>query len=383
MRSMLWLPRWSYSVLTLILALASPPKQAFAQVEPQNPVATLLGTLVDSAGQGIAGVEVFLTRTDFAGFTNTDGRFLIPDIPIGRYLAALVFTHGASRRLYPELFPVHVGSAQTNVTIHLAKLSAERGLLDLDTDRDATLTTLSALGVELDERLAGLVEYVTPRSSRILGQVRDAASGRAIASAEVMLEGTTHRTLSDGRGRFVLADVSPGAYNLSVGTIGYAARREEIVLSGAESLDVLIDLSTEPIQLEPIVVEARSQWLSRVGFYERRDDPGNFGRIITRHEIENRGYTSVADLFYRIPGARVDYAEVGRRAIKFRRVVGTQTGDGCTPPMYLDGMRVADAWDIVPPEWIEAVEVYVGGASTPMQYRDPCGVVLIWTRRGS
>ena len=57
------------------------------------------------------------------------------------------------------------------------------------------------------------------------------------------------------------------------------------------------------------------------------------------------------------------------------------TGGNCELLVYLDGMLMQE-WDMddIRVEWVEAMEVY-NGLNTPAQYaRDPCGVVLIWTR---
>ena len=60
------------------------------------------------------------------------------------------------------------------------------------------------------------------------------------------------------------------------------------------------------------------------------------------------------------------------------------TNDGpCVLDLYLDGARTADAdLNQVPPEWLEGIEIYAG-PDTPTEYSgpNPCGVVLLWTRR--
>jgi len=61
------------------------------------------------------------------------------------------------------------------------------------------------------------------------------------------------------------------------------------------------------------------------------------------------------------------------------------TRGACPFQIRGDGQPTFDRGpDWIPPEWIEAVEVY-HGFDTPIEYTSifgDCGVVLIWTRRG-
>jgi len=58
-----------------------------------------------------------------------------------------------------------------------------------------------------------------------------------------------------------------------------------------------------------------------------------------------------------------------------RGVAGSRATTDETP------LNKVDDYDAVPVTAIEAMEIYVG-ANTPLQYRSPCGVILVWTRRG-
>jgi hypothetical protein len=102
-----------------------------------------------------------------------------------------------------------------------------------------------------------------------------------------------------------------------------------------------------------------------------------------------------------VSGVRVFVAGIGRVTVRFNRQAadGFPVADprrglpGCEPDVYLDGIRMRDripsspaenqldTVDLVPPAAIEGVEVYIG-AVAPIQYDHPCGVILIWTRRG-
>lgn len=364
------------------------PAPARAQVSAASAdTGSLAGVVIDSLGNGIAELEVVLTRTAYSGGTNAEGAFLIPRIPAGRYVAALVRSRDGRRFVYPEVFPIEVPGGETSgIVLTISPEVLERQAEESEVGEDVVAGLLGELGVEVDATVQRMVrEGLAPGDPvRVVGSVRDAQSGRAIADAEVRLEGSDQVRVTDRAGRFSFPAVVPGSYVLATSMLGYGTRREPLNVWSGTDLDVQVRMAQEAIELEPIVVQARSPWLERAGFYDRLHDPGNLGRIITRDKIENRVLSSVVDLFHDIPGARVDYTGVGSRVVRFRRIPGMRaSGNGCLPDLYLDGMAIRDGWDFIAPDWIEAVEVYVGGARAPIQYaRNPCGAVLVWTRRG-
>jgi hypothetical protein len=73
------------------------------------------------------------------------------------------------------------------------------------------------------------------------------------------------------------------------------------------------------------------------------------------------------------------YGGAGSRLIRVNR------NGGCSPNIYIDGNLVDNRdLDTSRPEVVEGIEVYIG-ALIPIQYKTmtDCGVILIWTRRGS
>ncbi len=161
-------------------------------------------------------------------------------------------------------------------------------------------------------------------------------------------------------------------------------------------MDVEILLATEPIELPPISVEARSRWLAIQGFYDRREDALS-GHVITRADIERRNPTQLDDLLNNVPGVRIHRMGLGNTSIRFNRSHTMRPGSdplgGCEPQIWLDGQRYMDKVDLqrgdishverlnfITPAAIEAIEIYVG--NPPIRFNHVCGAVLIWTRRG-
>jgi hypothetical protein len=227
-------------------------------------------------------------------------------------------------------------------------------------------------------------------AQRIAGTVIDAASGRPIPAAEVVLldagRSPLARQQSDSTGHFAFGLLQAAPYILRAQRLGYApVLTSRVTLADGESVIVELRMGVDAIAVEPLVITARNT--VRAGrlreYYERLEMRGRMGsgHFITREEIETRPGAGTADLLRVVPGVSV----VGRgRAVVMSRMAG-----GCDPAVFVDGTMMnrtgpAVVADYVTPEMIEGIEVYRGAAETPARYRDRggCGTVLIWTRAG-
>lgn len=210
----------------------------------------------------------------------------------------------------------------------------------------------------------------------VWGRVVDAAGGRALGQVEVILQGTGAPALTNDRGHFRIHRVPPGVYVLRARRLGYQMRVDTLEVPDGVSLEVVVELSVEPIELEGLEVVTRSLLLETRGFYERQSQ-GFRGVFLDRPRIEDRDPLYVADLFRNIPGVEV---VDGARLIMSQSVNLMGGGRGCEPALWLDGVRSGMRnYDYIRPDHLEGVEVYTGGGA-PGKYNDLCGTVVIWTR---
>jgi hypothetical protein len=138
-------------------------------------------------------------------------------------------------------------------------------------------------------------------------------------------------------------------------------------------------MAVDPIELAPITVEVRSQFLESRGVY-RRIEGGRSGQIVTRADIEARDSYRLSDSLRGVPGLRIE--RQNKRTILLGR-------GRCQLRVYVDGVRARPGIDgfvdidLYPPEWVEAAEVYPGLSSVPIEFYETgedCGVVLLWSR---
>ena len=89
----------------------------------------------------------------------------------------------------------------------------------------------------------------------VKGSVTDAATGDRVVGASVSIVGTTHGTISDQQGVFLLTDVPSGQHVLQVSYVGYSTVRidDVIVKDGAETtLDITLEEAGE--MMDEVVV---------------------------------------------------------------------------------------------------------------------------------
>jgi hypothetical protein len=276
---------------------------------------------------------------------------------------------------------------------------------------------LSILVVSLAASASPLRAQV--QSTRLFGLVVDHSNGKPVEGAAIRLEGTDIRVTSDERGRFEIASLGQGLHRLHIERLGYETRVIELTPERGGDLEAEIRMSTKPVELPAVSVVARSAWLAQAGYYDRRDTGGHSGVFIDRAELERRQAESLTDVLEDLTSVNVIYMGPGKRTVRFNRYTSMSSSSrtrsaidrsanpldqrGCEPDLYIDGHRYRNAsapirtdigatvwgealnkvddFNAVPIVAVEALEIFVG-SRTPSQYNSPCGVILVWTRRG-
>ncbi len=229
-----------------------------------------------------------------------------------------------------------------------------------------------------------------PAVSLILGVVAD-STGRGVPDVQVLLVGVLNPVVTDSLGRFRLGPLKASSYVIQFRRLGFEGVTHVAQLLAADTLRLAIELQPVANQLATVNVtgESVSERLSRVGFVRRRADGAvPASRFTTRAEFDKRPPLTMTELLRRMgnfpsrcpsPTVFVDGALLGssvplpppstpRRKDQF-------LSDGPPPPPAIDA---------IPPVTVEAVEVYLGPAEFPLEYK-PAGrgfscLVLVWTR---
>ena len=213
--------------------------------------------------------------------------------------------------------------------------------------------------------------------------VRDSV-GRSIAGAELTVEGTSVRGVTDERGELRFTAVRGGPATLRIRRLGFQPQTLSVVVDQRVPAASIVTLAAIPQRLAPIVVKGGNNYTGRMaGFYQRRDL--GIGHFVSREKLERDNPSQLTDVFRRLPGVHITSNRFIRNAVRFRA-----NGANCWPLVWLDGAPLPTAefdLDFLSPQSIEGIEVYSGISQIPPQFMGSrglgsCGVIVVWSREG-
>jgi hypothetical protein len=221
----------------------------------------------------------------------------------------------------------------------------------------------------------------TARPGVIDGIVTD-SSLVPLSDATVSLLGSTIRVVTGANGRFRVRDMKPATYILIVRRIGYEAASLSVQLTAGDTARPSFTLARATTRLDTVTVKGQ-QLTPAMQEFEARRKFGE-GQFMTQAEIEKRNVVGLSDLLSTFKGIVVN------GAIYPKRSTGAHGGPQCQLQVYIDGvmMPAMKADEYALPKEIAGIEVYVGPATIPVQYKSSsrggfCGVILLWTRVGT
>ena len=249
--------------------------------------------------------------------------------------------------------------------------------------------------------LSAMPALAAERAANLLGYVRDASTGRAVAGASVTLETTSTQSVTNELGFFTFTDVSLGVHHLVVEALGFEERRLQVRLAEDTSYETEILLGPQPVELEGLSVDV----IPRRTFNELRDLDirlsRGFGQFVLREELDQRG-GNLINAIQGMAGVRVQGGggTISNRTVILRRAkhitspsAGVFAVEACYPAIFVDGRRFSrraslgdqptDLTEFLSSD-MDAVEVY-SGTSVPAIFGGgdaACGAILIWMRRG-
>jgi hypothetical protein len=321
-----------------------------------------------ATGEPLGGTLIIFGEQGTSTVSDSQGFFAIPELPRG--------TH----RLEADRVGFEITDGQVQLPF------------------DGELIILMTPGDVEDLSVPGRIEGVVTQDQ-----------GGALQNVDVTVAGQPGaRGLTNAQGRFTISGVEPGSHQVRFAHLGYVERTATLVVHPARVTQVDASLSTDVIELQPIQVVVRSDYLERNGFYRRERSRTGGGRFFDSQDIEEIGATELSDVLRRVPGLRISrsgFSTVAqsRRSISwgldtnfdpngqgiFRQGVTRRSAGTGRPPcvlaVYLDGVPTFDSdLDWIPVSQIQAVEVYSGGIGAPIMFTvggATCGAVAVWTRR--
>jgi hypothetical protein len=224
----------------------------------------------------------------------------------------------------------------------------------------------------------------------VFGVVRN-AQGVPIQGAEVWIDGTDHRVVSNDSGEYRIDGVPSGKSKVMVRRIGFHPDSKRLTLAPGDTKQVKFVLDGMLEELDAVLVTAREGSNGRMQEFWARRMVG-LGVFITRSEIERLRPGQTADLFRSVLGIRIISRPEGTRLVSGRSGISASprgnsaASNACAMQYYVDGIFMTPGTfsvDEIVPVQLEAIEVFRGPSEIPARFRQGdtgCGLVVIWTR---
>jgi TonB-linked SusC/RagA family outer membrane protein len=227
----------------------------------------------------------------------------------------------------------------------------------------------------------------------VTGRVIDVSTNAPILSAQVQIVGTGRGGITADDGRFRIANVRPGTYQVRVLRIGYQASTQNITLGSNQTINLEYSLTPAAVSLDEVVTLA-------TGETTRKREQGNVVGTLTPEPATLVTAGNVSQLLTgRIPG--VDVAAPGGTigsSARLRIRGASSLSLSNDPLLIVDGIRVENSsasttigvggqqpsrLNDINPEDIEKIDVLKGPAAGALYGTAAAnGVIQITTKRG-
>ncbi|HEX7051785.1 MAG TPA: SusC/RagA family TonB-linked outer membrane protein [Longimicrobiales bacterium] len=194
-----WMRRWTVAGLLVVASATAVSAQQTGAVT---------GSVVDrETGQPVTGAQVMVTGTQRGALTDDQGRFLVPEVPVGQATLRVQFIGYATAEQTVQVTAGGTATVRFELQAQAVQLD-ELVVTGYGTQRREDLTA-SVAHVSSEEFIDGPArDAASLIAGKIPGLVVNTASGDPRAQSEIMLRGIP--TISGPRQPFILVDGVPG-----------------------------------------------------------------------------------------------------------------------------------------------------------------------------
>lgn len=202
------------------------------------------------------------------------------------------------------------------------------------------------------------VEQLVAQPAAVLhGRVVEASTGQPLVGVTVRLEGTALGAMTTRQGDFLLRDIPPGEYTVSVSVVGYRRLQQVVYLRAGDTLRLQFVLEPQPVGFGEVVVTAakRAQTL--------QEAPVSIATVGPRL-LRERSFSRLDEALRTVPGVTIS-----RDQVSIRGSSGFAFGVGSRTLLLVDGIPLLSGdggemkYDILPLLAVGRVEILKGAAS--------------------
>lgn len=189
----------------------------------------------------------------------------------------------------------------------------------------------------------------------VSGTVKD-TTGAALAGAQIVLQPTATTVASNAQGNFLIQNVTPGTYTLTISDVGFSNSVSTIVVHAGQNTPVDTTMNVNSTS-QQVVVTANLE--GDVAAVNEQRTSANILNVMTAPEIMNLPNQSVATVLGRMPGVTVQLNEGEPQYVQIRGTeprLSNTTLDGVTIPGPDPQVRQVDLW-VIPGDLMGEVDI--------------------------
>ncbi len=196
-----------------------------------------------------------------------------------------------------------------------------------------------------------------------------------IPFATIMVDGTTIGTAADATGHFKLANLPLGKHKVLVSAIGYKPYSKEVIFRKNSSITLLVNLESDNIGIEQVVVTANRNARSR------RESPTIINSI-NQKIFERTFNATLSEGLNFSPGLRMENncQNCGFSQVRMNGLEGHYTQILINSHPVFSGLAGVYGLELIPAVMIDRVEVIRGGGSSMYGSNAIAGTVNLITK---
>lgn len=207
----------------------------------------------------------------------------------------------------------------------------------------------------------------------LFGDVK--SEGEHIPFATITIKGTTIGTAADGTGHFKMTNLPVGEQTIVISAIGYKSKETIVHLVSNKSVTILIELSSDNIGIEQVVVSANRNAKSR------KETPTIVNSINAKLFERTQNVTLSEGLNF-APGLRIENncQNCGFSQVRMNGMEGAYSQILVNSRPVFSGLAGVYGLELIPANMIERVEVIRGGGSAMYGSNAIAGTINLITK---
>jgi len=217
------------------------------------------------------------------------------------------------------------------------------------------------------------------QTGTISGTVSDAVSGETVVGANVVIQGTTVGAATDIDGRFTIANVKPGTYNLQVTFVTYKSHLiPDVIVEGGRISTIDVQMQEDVSELQEVVITGTREINNDLALIKEIKESKLVVSGISSEQIQRLPDRDAAQIAQRVPGITIaDNRFILIRGVPERYNQVMMNGV-IAPSTEID--KRSFSFDLIPANAIDQMLIYKSGdAKLPGDFAG--GVVKLITKR--